>query len=370
MPGTMRSSLFAFLGAFSLLATACAGESGDDGMDSDSSGSNFSQAETAGIPKFYMGTHDNATDLLTFEAGGQQDYYSLISAGNFQGIPNTGGAAAYTPLDCQTAELWATSTTTFPTGKRCAVELLGTGRLTRSLNGVALHIIPLGPSGLGFDEASYREVVDPLSPGELRKVTSGPPDQPNMGLDEQPVLAAMIETKDQFRNVAYGEMIANTQDCLKNARAAQWNDLQAHYYCQLPYTIRYCYSSVLAESRDPVKALSYCSDPANKDDWQSKNDPMFHSYGPAGSDQWTNDWQWLKDPTRLGVFKYVMFTASGKRDFNLEQQNKVVNDFYAAAGTPRPRRAVDTYPAWSAKQPRYEQLRCVQAPATQGCAGR
>jgi hypothetical protein len=257
-----------------------------------------------------------------------------------------------------------------PVGKRCAVELVGTGRLSEDQNGIALHLIPLGPGDQGFDEASYRQVVGPLWPDARRKVTSGPPDKPNMGLDAAPVLEAMKETSERFRTVRSGELINIAQDCLKNARAAQWGDLQAHYYCQLPYSIRYCYSAVLAETRDPVKALTYCSDPANKADWESKNDPLMHSYGPAGSVAWTNDWAWLKDPSRLSVFKYVMFTVSGTRDFNLEDQNNVVNDFYDAVGARRPRRAVDTYPAWSSQQPRYEDLRCVQDPAATGCAGR
>ena len=119
-----------------------------------------------------------------------------------------------------------------------------------------------------------------------------------------------------------------------------------------------------------MKALTYCSDPANKQDWQSRRDPLLHSYGPGANQPWATDWEWLKAPQRIAVFRYVMFTISGKRDFNLEQQNEVVGDFYEAVGIARPRRAVDPYPEWSAKQPRYEQLRCVQDPAASGCGGR
>jgi hypothetical protein len=310
-------------------------------------------APQTGIPMHYLGTQDLVSSKVNFEAGGSVDSFTITS--QMSNIPGTGGMGSRTPLNCRTAQAWASNAvSTFSSQQKCRVEYVGTGRLSQDLNGVALHIIPLDSNEQGFDAAAFNPKTKPLTPGAVAKVSAGPVKSANTGLDSARLETAMAALRKKFNSTPGGVLIANGQDCLKNARAAAWTDLQAHYYCQMPYTIRYCYSTILAETKNPVQALQYCSDEGNKSDWQAKRETMFHAYGPGGA-----DWAWLlKD--QGDVFKYVMFSQLGKTDFNIEQQNELINAFYGAAKS-RPRRANDPWPGWAAQQPRYDVIRGMQS---------
>jgi hypothetical protein len=311
-------------------------------LDSSSSG------PIAGVPIHYLGTHDIINSVVNFEAGGSVSSSTLMS--DMSAIAGTGGMAIQTASSCAKAEKWAKGSTSFSASALCRVEYVGTGRLSPSENGVALHIIPLDANNRGFD-TSYTPAVAPLTPGAVAKVGDGPVKTANNGLERQIVIDAIEELKTKFSSMPNGVLVQSGQDCLKNARAGAWTDIQAHYYCHLPYTIRYCYSTILAEKKNPVKAFNYCSDASNQSDWNANRDQMFNSVGPGGA-----DWTWLLTNQGM-IFKYIMFSQTGKTDFNIEAQNEVIN---ATLGSSRPRRAVDTYPRWVKNQPRYDALRSIQ----------
>lgn len=359
----MNTRSFLSLAGLPLVIAACGSADSEDAIGGGEAAVTGAGA-VAGVPVLYLGTVDIPSGRLTFDNGHSEDQATILSRGNFGPIAGTGGYAAARPLDCHEVESWVTDSPRLPAGTLCAAEYVGTGRSSETKNGTAMHIIPLGSSGTGFNSATYREAVHPLAPGAEQPVAAGPPTSPNMSLDRggDYVLRQMINIAAQFRTVGGGVVASGTQDCLKNARTAGWGDLQSHYYCLFPYTIRYCYSTTLSETRSPARALAYCSDAANADDWRSRFEPRFHAFAPGHA-----DWDWLKAQDGLAIFKYVMFTAPGKADFNIESENEIIDGFYTYTRSPRPRRAVDTYPSRSTTQPRYEALRCAQAPGTPGC---
>lgn len=301
-----------------------------------------------GIPKFYLGVMNLVSGETKFDSG--FSISSSVFTGQMSPIPGTGGQQVVTPIQCSVAEEWATGSSTSTSGKLCHVELVGTGRISPDLNGAALHVIPLDGQGNGFNSSTFTPTTAPLTPGSIVSVSAGPSSVPNSGIDENVVNDAIQRLKDRFKLFPNGKLAAIGQDCLKNARAGSWTDVQAHYYCLMPYTIRFCYSSILGEQKNPVKAYQYCSASSNDADWRTNRDPMFHPYAPGSA-----DWQWLVSDQE-NVFKYIMFTQQGVKDYNLEDQNAVVNEIYKASSS-RPRRAVDTYPLWSKAQPRYDAVR-------------
>ena len=332
------------------LNSACKSDGSSKSLADNSAKSQEQPSLSVGIPTIYFGVHNISTGDITFEKGHIISAYDIVK-GMIQ-IEGTGGQSTDSPVDCSKAELWAKGASIKPTGKMCRIEYVGTGRLSTKLNGVALHVIPLDAKGSGIK--SYEPKVKPLSAGKTKLVAEGPPIAPNSGIDEKTVLTAMHEVAKKFSKVSNRKIFSDTADCLKNAKASSWTDIQAHYYCLYPYTIRYCYSAVLAETRNPKTAFDYCSTSANANDWKTKREAMFHSVGPGG-----DDWDWLLREQKA-VFIYIMFSQLGKTDFNLEQQNSIINSFYKTYQLTRPRRAEDTFEQWLPEQPRYDHIRSMQ----------
>lgn len=298
----------------------------------------------SGIPKFFFGVHDLNTDEVSFESGKKMSNNTLVRG--FTRMPGTGGQVSSTPWQCQDAEAFFGAPRVSDPAMMCRVELIGSGRLSADQNGTAASVI--GLPGM----TSWSPKVPALSPsGSTRLISAGPPNAPNLAMDENAVFDAMKQARGAMK---FQESFF--RDCLGNPKTAEWSDIQAHYYCVFPYTIRYCYSTILTETRNPVKALAYCSDSANASDWNSKRDSMFALYAPGSA-----DWTWLMK-NQKDVFVYVMFSQLGVTDFNIESQNRVINNFYKnVMGFDRPRRAVDPFPKWLAEQPRYDSLRLKQS---------
>ena len=144
----------------------------------------------------------------------------------------------------------------------------------------------------------------------------------NLTIDADKVLEAMKAVQQEFKIDA-----PTRNDCLKNARAGGWLDIQAHYYCLLPYgSLRTCYSQKLVDTRKPDVAYGACIE------------------NGSAEGKWVHT-------TQGHVFKYIMFTQQGAADFNLESENEPINDFYKSLGVERPRRALDTFPKWLPDQP-------------------
>lgn len=315
-----------------------------------------SAALKIGIPHIYFGVMDLNTNVVKFDNGHTSSSYQITR--RMTGIRGTGGQAVPSPFSCSIAEAWAGENSGFGSSDLCRVEFVGTGYISSDLNGVSLHIIPLARDGSGFDESTYSPRVSPLTPGPLALISSGINTKPNSGLDINRVVTSMNDVKTKFQAMESGSLNSNGQDCLKNAKASAWTDLQAHYYCLMPYTIRYCYSTILSETKNPAKAFGYCSTKSNESDWNSTRDAMFKPFAPGH-----DDWDWLIK-NQGETFKYIMFGQLGKADFNIEQQNDAITKMYDTV--PRPRRAGDPYPAWVKSQPRYDDIRSLQSGQTTG----
>jgi hypothetical protein len=266
--------------------------------------------------------------------------------------------------------------------------------------GFSIIIIPLGaPTATGalatYSEELYEDILEqkgktqdvlamrsllaksavekPASDGAFAKVddevnpTAGTP-SPNVKMDEKAVLDALNAIK---ANSYPGNNFRNS--CLMNYRARNWTDIAAHYYCQLPYEARSCYSGVLVREGEALEIRLRKTDSTYQG---------FMTQGKAGEDArnaykiprlypiWVQAWkecvESADDGTALAfirknqakVFKYIMWTVPGMWDFNNESEQKVLNDFYGSA---RPRRALDTFESWAPTQPRYDKVRDIQA---------
>lgn len=165
--------------------------------------------------------------------------------------------------------------------------------------------------------------------------------------------------------------------CLRNARANGWLDVQAHYYCILPYNPhRKCYSTELVTKTDALKKARESGQVQITDVQYAMKvrEFMEESLNACRTKAGFKD---FTDP-QAAVFKYVMFTIGGVMDFNIVAENELVNNFYAdvKATDPqtqeRPTRILDPL-TWRADQKRYADARSVQAPrvklglAKRGC---
>lgn len=165
--------------------------------------------------------------------------------------------------------------------------------------------------------------------------------------------------------------------CLRNARANGWIDIQAHYYCILPYEPhRKCYSTGLVTKTEALKKARETGAVQITDlQYAAKvREFMEESLTACRSKPGFKDFS----DDQINIFKYVMFTISGVMDFNVEAENALINDFYAEikaidSQTPsRPTRITDTVP-WKPEQKRYADIRATQAPrvklglAKKGC---
>ena len=165
--------------------------------------------------------------------------------------------------------------------------------------------------------------------------------------------------------------------CLRNARANSWLDLQAHYYCIMPYEPhRKCYSTELVTKTETLKKMREAGQVTITDIQYAMKVREFMEESIT-SCRTKNGFKDLTDD-QIAIFKYVMFTIGGVMDFNIEAENALVNSFYSEVKsfdtmTPsRPARITDPIP-WRATQKRYADARAVQAPrvklglAKRGC---
>jgi hypothetical protein len=191
----------------------------------------------------------------------------------------------------------------------------------------------------------------------------------------------MVRLHKKFQMSSSGSPDTNAHkernSCLRNARANGWLDVQAHYYCILPYEPhRKCYSTELVTKTDGLKKARESGQVQITDiQYAMKvrefmDESLSACRNKNGFKDFTDD--------QIAVFKYVMFTIGGVMDFNIEAENELINSFYADikatdTQTPeRPTRILDPM-TWRADQKRYADTRSIQAPrvklglAKRGC---
>jgi hypothetical protein len=207
--------------------------------------------------------------------------------------------------------------------------------------GVGVTLYRLDQSGQGL-ATNYKDPKGLLKPDTTQGATVNRP------LDEAKATAAMVALKGKFSGVRDSER----NDCLKNPRAVQWLDIQAHYYCMLPKdSVRTCYSEELVKSRAA----------GSKTPAQDAYTTCFSKAQPGTDAKWVDD-------NQKATFQTIMFTQQAYKDpagkvvgmdFNIESENRAIDNFYTAVKAPRPDRLVDSYPR-QADQPRYAAIRDIQ----------
>jgi|GEM_PF-2977015 len=367
---------------------ACTGASSDDSSDSRGS------AATVGIPNtpvlgYWKGSAFEFTDPVTkqpfsrsFRYASDGDGIEILnpdaSVGGAAGsallgpklteFDSTNGGLSYGYVtapenlwDCDAAERFALGDNFAALGRptranggapKCHIEITATGTDARGTS-VGVLIVGLDAAGKGFAGFVGGGGAAPaaVNGGAPQPISSGPPRRVNVTLDDAAMVNAMVAATKEFRTDE-GER----QTCLKNARAGRWLDIQAHFYCILPLDERTCYSNKLVEAvtafPDEKQAVERAKAIA------AGYDACFNSASPTVTAAARAIHKSYEAP-----FKYVMFTVQGKSDFNLESEQKAINAYYSALGIARPRRQVDTFPAWAPAQPRYEAIRQRQVEA-------
>ena len=198
--------------------------------------------------------------------------------------------------------------------------------------------------------ANKREIKD----GEIPLFSVG------TGIDVQAVANEIVKAAEQF-NPQVDEGTRNS--CLQNYRAKDWTDLGAHYYCQLPYEYRECFSGALITGRAKLEAGS-ATDTTLTPEKKASN--RLEGVKKLYSNSWESckgkggTAKWLAS-NQENFFKFAVFSLQTYADFNLDQENEAINMAYAKLNnTKRPRRALDTYKEWDATQPRYDKIRGLQ----------
>jgi hypothetical protein len=271
------------------------------------------------------------------------------------------------PWSCEAAEEWATGRVTRKTQatvagstKLCYVEVRTNAIQTGLGYGVGVALI-----GVDFANRARwlgTSVPMPASSSPTPLVGTGGPTEPNMRVDKDAMTAALVDVRDHYRAIVDDE---TRKSCLGNPLTAArekagapgspptwepgWTDLRAHYYCQLPYAFRSCFATAaVLRGTPPDVAFKTCV----------AQEPWLATRTVPGT-----------SVTHPQVFKYVGSTVQGARDFNLAEENDVINDFYAAVREARPRRLLDPKDGWVPDQPRYEVVKdeqfCTQKYGTQ-----
>ncbi|MEZ4743684.1 MAG: hypothetical protein R3B45_14775 [Bdellovibrionota bacterium] len=150
---------------------------------------------------------------------------------------------------------------------------------------------------------------------------------------------------------------AERNTCLKNGRANGWLDLQAHFYCMLPYgSLRVCYSTGLVENTAALRTTPGLTS-------QQKVGIMVQAFWKSYLNCFGDGRPYessLSDDEK-NAFRYVMFTKQKLMDFNIDDEQSLINEFYKnIGGDERPRRVIDVYPKWSLNQQRYIDIRKAQ----------
>jgi len=191
----------------------------------------------------------------------------------------------------------------------------------------------------------------------------------------------MLRMHKKFQMTSSGTPDTNAHkernSCLRNARANGWLDIQAHYYCILPYDPhRKCYSTELVTKTETLKKARESGQVQITDIQYAMKVREFMDES-LGSCRAKNGFRDFTDD-QIAIFKYVMFTIGGVMDFNIDAENDLLNSFYEELKTfdnqtpDRPTRITDPI-TWTPIQKRYADARAVQAPrvklglAKRGC---
>lgn len=269
-------------------------------------------------------------------------------------------------------------TTGFVSGENCSVQLD-----TEDQYWFGVTVRPKSmASVLGYDatvDGANRAFLAKFSAPSSVAAPLLPLQQINAKIDPA-VKVEMVRLHNDFQmngTSPNAERHKERNSCLRNARATSWIDLQAHYYCIMPYEPhRKCYSTELVTKTEALKKARETGAVTITDIQYALKvrEFMGESIDACRSKSGFKDFS----DSQIDTFKYVMFTIGGVMDFNVDAENSMINDFYSDISgsdslTPsRPSRITDPVP-WKAEQKRYADARATQAPrvklglAKRGC---
>lgn len=232
--------------------------------------------------------------------------------------------------------------------------------------GITVHA-PWMVANNNFDVATNKQLESFLatilqaSPTKIQPLTSPllPGKQLNVGID--PALKdAMVTLYQKFQ--VNDEANKELRTCLRNARAHSWMEIQAHFYCILPYDYRACYSNILVDGVKGINTLP--PQEAVKELVTVMHDGFDSCFAPGANFDLAKDFP-NDGATIVAAFKYANFVKQGVMDFNLSQENELINDFYRQIDVTRPPRLLDPKD-WTAQQVRFTEVRKLQANRIKG----
>lgn len=298
------------------------------------------------------------------------------------------GYITNTPWTCKEAEEFVYDSQKGDPNQLCLVEMHTMGRP----GSVSVILIPLDLRTAYNGELTTQVVKEAISrklmrdPAwgaakaavslgvKTRPIEKGHPERPNEGIDVDAVATAIYDVYHKYKDVV-DDKTRNT--CLRNYSAVltKWTDVAEHYWCQFPLEAlpsedsskkgaRTCYVSKLLELKgaDDAAGLSITRPELPKlaaaIGLRQYHDAAYEHCVTQGEGPflWVN-----ADPKRKAAFKYIMQAVQLAQDFNLESEQKAINEFYRRIAKPRARRVNDTYPEWLPEQPRYAEIIKFQA---------
>ncbi|MCA2959973.1 MAG: hypothetical protein IOD12_06935 [Silvanigrellales bacterium] len=298
------------------------------------------------------------------------------------------GYVSNTPWTCRDAEAFVYDSQKGDPNQLCLIEMHTMGRP----GSVSVILIPLDLRTAGngvLDEKVVKEAiarklrVDPawgaakiaVSVGvKTRPIANGHPERTNEGIDVNGAATAIYDVYEKYKDVV-DDLTRNT--CLRNYSSVltKWTDVAEHYWCQFPLEAlpsedsskqgaRTCYITKLLELKgaDDGAGLSITRPELPKlaaaIGLRQYHDAAYEHCVAQGEGPFV----WIdSDPNRKAAFKYIMQAVQLAQDFNLESEQKAVNEFYRRIAKPRARRVNDTYPVWLPEQPRYAEIIKFQA---------
>ena len=139
---------------------------------------------------------------------------------------------------------------------------------------------------------------------------------------------------------------SDASDCLGNA-ASHWSDLQLHWYCQLPYGVRNCYSTGIRAAVDftaseitagtPITyaydkhremVMSMCTGKATFDPQVQQPAYSIEMFNKFYNEMWVPSDASNPASEKVNVFEYVMRAQTYAND--LQEEQDILNEFYGA----------------------------------------
>ncbi len=261
------------------------------------------------------------------------------------------------PVNCADAgAIIGVPASAFASGEQCTVRL---DVEDQSWYGITVHSVSAKSNYDTQADANVAFLKSAMTPvGSTNSINNPLVPMKQVNAEPDPAVLPVMEMfYKKYQNSGPPHTARNT--CLRNARAAGWLDLQAHFYCMLPYGgERTCYSGTLIRETDSVKNAKTALEKIQI--LMKAFDTSFKTcFAPGAPYDFMKTFGQQDGVVVSNAFKYVMFVKQGVMDFNIEAENNLINTFYSKINEPRATRLLDPE-TWTADQMRYGNARASQ----------